>query len=532
MILWIIPALLRNRINSKSNLSKIFSSLYRERAKNTFSTLGVALLVWCSWPLSASLVRKQLTSDELSMLVLGLIQVASGVLILTSLAPIIAHRISRSKSFTNLFGASLPVGLSHPKENPFRTALIIGMFSITVFSVVVLSGYTMQFDEYSSNLISDAEGEYEIILTSSVSRPIDISTNPEEWPTQSEYIGSIDSVGVIYTSTVFISEEGGDNIPYILRGVDYEFSSHAGLPLYAWDEVLGDTEREAWMAMQSSDHIAFVDASFGLELITDQSGIGEISLELGDYLEITDPQNPSNTKTVQIGGFLEQSSMAFSPGVFVGENVGREQFGGEITRMYVSVSNDLDYDLDRNCCNDIPTPPGKSQDVRLVAGLLANDLSTDLSAEGINAETTTEDVLEVQGLVVSLLSIFESYLLLGLIVGTAGIGVVTLRSVSERTSQTGMLRAIGFTRNQVISIYLVEIYWICILGMLNGAAIAIGFHLSLFNSVWSEQGAELSLPISQSLNVIILGLLMATVAVFIPVNKASKIPPAAALRSN
>ena len=166
------------------------------------------------------------------------------------------------------------------------------MFSITVFSVVVLSGYTMQFDEYSSNLISDAEGEYEIILTSSVSRPIDISTNPNDWPTQSEYIGSIDSVGVIYTSTVFISEEGGDNIPYILRGVNYEFSSHAGLPLYAWDEVLGETEREAWMAMQSSEHIAFVDASFGLELITDQSGIGEISLELGDYLEITDPQNP------------------------------------------------------------------------------------------------------------------------------------------------------------------------------------------------------------------------------------------------
>ena len=531
-LLWIIPALMRNRIDSNSSLSKLFSSLYRERAKNTFSTLGVALLVWCSWPSSASLVRKQLTSDELSMLVLGLIQVASGVLILTSLAPIVAHRISRSKSFTNLFGASLPVGLSHPKENPFRTALIIGMFSITVFSVVVLSGYTMQFDEYSSNLISDAEGEYEIILTSSVSRPIDISTNPDDWPTQSEYIGSIDSVGVIYTSTVFISEEGGDNIPYILRGVDYEFSSHAGLPLYAWDEVLGDTEREAWMAMQSSEHIAFVDASFGLELITDQSGIGEISLELGDYLEITDPQNPSNTKTVQIGGFLEQSSMAFSPGIFVGESIGKEQFGGEITRMYVSVGNDLDYDLDRNCCDDIPTPPGKSQDVRLVAGLLANDLSTDLSAEGINAETTTEDVLEVQGLVVSLLSIFESYLLLGLIVGTAGIGVVTLRSVSERTSQTGMLRAIGFTRNQVISIYLVEIYWICILGMLNGAAIAIGFHLSLFNSVWSEQGAELSLPIFQSLNVIILGLLMATVAVFVPVNRASKIPPAAALRSN
>ena len=530
--LWAVPAILHSKLAWTSNDSSLVSNLYRQRAKNTFAALGVILLVWCIWPSEYSLVRGNLVADELSMLLLGLVQVTSGVLILTSLAPVAANRLSKSNLITNRFGAFLPVGLSHPKENPFRTAMIIGMFSITVFSVIVLSGYTLQFEEYSADLIRDAEGEYEIILTSSISRPIDIGLEVEDWPSDSNYLSEIDSVGVIYTSTVFISEDEGDNVPYILRGVNYEFASHSGLPLFAWDESLGETEREAWLTMQGSNHIAFVDASFGLELITDQSGLGAISLEIGDSLDVTDPQNPSNSITVQIGGFLEQSSVAFSPGVFVGEDLGKSQFNGEITRIYVSVSEESNIDLPEGCCDDLVTPPGKSNEVRRLAGLLAEDLSEDLAGEGVNAETTSKDVLEVQGLVVSLLSIFESYLLLGLIVGTAGIGVVTMRAVSERNSVTGMLRAIGFTRGQVVGIYLVEIYWICVLGMLNGAAVAIGFHLSLFNSVWSEQGAELSLPIARTLYVMLLGLAMATFAVILPVRRASRITPAAALRSN
>ena len=48
----------------------------------------------------------------------------------------------------------------------------------------------------------------------------------------------------------------------------------------------------------------------------------------------------------------------------------------------------------------------------------------------------SDDVMLIQALVVAILGIFEAYLALGLIVGIGGIGVVTVRSVSESEKQS------------------------------------------------------------------------------------------------
>ena len=81
-----------------------------------------------------------------------------------------------------------------------------------------------------------------------------------------------------------------------------------------------------------------------------------------------------------------------------------------------------------------------------------------------------------------------------MIVGIAGIGVVTYRSVSERSQQIGMLRALGFRKSSVMKTMLTEISWISLLGLLNGAFVAIAFHIALHRTFWEEQGADLILP--------------------------------------
>ena len=126
--------------------------------------------------------------------------------------------------FTKRMGPTVPVALAHPLANPVRTAVVMAMFSITVFSVVVLSGYTEQFDNYSSSFVEETEGEFELMLTSSRSRPIELDSNPADWNISSGLIDDIDATGLVYRSEVFL-EDNEERMPYILRGYDSWFCS-------------------------------------------------------------------------------------------------------------------------------------------------------------------------------------------------------------------------------------------------------------------------------------------------------------------
>ena len=137
----------------------------------------------------------------------------------------------------------------------------------------------------------------------------------------------------------------------------------------------------------------------------------------------------------------------------------------------------------------------------------------------------------IQSLVVAILALFEGYLALGLLVGVAGIGVVTVRNVSERRRTIGMLRAIGFRQRHVLRLFSVEVSWVAVLGMLNGLLIGYGFHVVLYKAVWEGEGAAFAFPWTSTLLLFAGGWLVVLLTTFIPVRRASTIPPSAALRN-
>ena len=136
----------------------------------------------------------------------------------------------------------------------------------------------------------------------------------------------------------------------------------------------------------------------------------------------------------------------------------------------------------------------------------------------------------IQALVIAILGIFEAYLSLGLIVGIGGIGVVTVRSVSERRRTIGILRALGYRRKMIVASFVIEVSWVAILGIVNGVVIAVGFHRALFVAFWQDQGAEFTLPWTTIAMVVIGGWILVLVATAIPIRKATTVPPSAALR--
>ncbi len=134
-----------------------------------------------------------------------------------------------------------------------------------------------------------------------------------------------------------------------------------------------------------------------------------------------------------------------------------------------------------------------------------------------------EQSLEMINRVVSFLQIYVTF---GLVIGAVGMAVISVRNVSERKREIGMMRAIGFPRSQVMLSVLLELVVLGIIGLAigvaNGILISVGFA--------NMQGAILVIPWNDL--GIYLGFitLIAIAAGAIPGWFASRIPPAEALR--
>jgi ABC-type antimicrobial peptide transport system permease subunit len=134
-----------------------------------------------------------------------------------------------------------------------------------------------------------------------------------------------------------------------------------------------------------------------------------------------------------------------------------------------------------------------------------------------------EASLEMTERIVSFLQIYVTF---GLVIGSVGMGVISIRNVAERKREIGMMRAIGFPKEQVMLSVLLELVVLGLIGLFigvaNGLLISVGFA--------NMQNATLVIPWND------IGLYLGFITIIalsvgaIPGWMASRIPPAEALR--
>jgi len=127
-------------------------------------------------------------------------------------------------------------------------------------------------------------------------------------------------------------------------------------------------------------------------------------------------------------------------------------------------------------------------------------------------------------------SLFQAFLGLGLIVGIAGLGMITLRAVHERRQEIGMMRAIGFKKRGVMASFLIEASFVALVGILIGTALGIALGWNMWVENLSHENMKFYIAWSKILIVALIAYGATAIFTIPPSYAASQVAPAEALR--
>lgn len=159
-----------------------------------------------------------------------------------------------------------------------------------------------------------------------------------------------------------------------------------------------------------------------------------------------------------------------------------------------------------------------------------------LSKIGMYSSTLEEQVSQVMGIVNAVSGGLILFGVIVLVAAVFGIMNTLYMSVQERTSEIGLMKALGLGKHKVFSIYCWEAALIGFFGSLSGLLVAIGLGTLLNNmaiDTFLSGMPEFNLvkfTLAPSIMIIVIIMLVAFLAGALPARKASKLDPITALR--
>jgi putative ABC transport system permease protein len=304
---------------------------------------------------------------------------------------------------------------------------------------------------------------------------------------------------------------------YLIQAADSAYLEHVDYDISVMAEGYTSAD-EIWQAVREDTGFAVVDRYAVPSRTTTNIIIGgpDFSLE-GVYLEdetmkpiqleVREP-NSEATFEVTVIGVLEQSA---------------------ITGYGLITSQDT---LEKGLNIELPEP---TYFVRLAEDV--DPASTSAALESAFLKNGLESVDLVQELRDSLATQFVfqqlmlGFLTVGLVVGVAALGVISTRAVVERRQQIGMLRALGFQREMVSWVFLIESSFVALLGI----GLGVGLALIPASQVIADMAVEIpgltfEVPWKEILVVFGLAYAMTLLTTWLPAVQASRVRPAEALR--
>ena len=437
----------------------------------------------------------------------------SNTRILIALLNLILSRFSGLKAVTK-------TAISYPMAAKFRTGLTVAMFGLIIFTLMIFSVLN-GIQDVATEQPERVTGGYDIKATITPDLPItgDIRNSLN--------MSDFEVVAGASNLRVEVKEPEGENNTYKgarLVSLENEFLDSTLWEMAHFDPNYGATDREIWQALMkdetlvvanaiiipSGDPFGPPDRSFKSSFIEpgDLKPMDSFGIEMKKRRSSLDP-----TQLTVIGvierlasgtGFGGGSATFYSPRA-LGSKIAQEDV--PLDTFYFSLK-------DKN--------EALNYSQKLEKIFLSNGMNAVSLLDRLEEERATSNAFN---------KLFQGFSGLGLVVGVAAIGVLSVRAVVERRQSIGVLRAIGFRSSMIRTQFLIESSFITLLGIFVGICLGILQSWLIFLEISKElEGAKFSVPIGEVGVLIGITIIASILASVIPANEASKTYPAEALR--
>ncbi len=501
------------------------------------SLAGLALVIIFVLPDSTwDLVKDDWSDNFASFFITGAFLVTGAVMLVMNNSRVVlaamVNTVGRYRRLTPVVKSAV----AYPLRFGFRTGLSVAMFAVVIFSVVVM----MVIIEAFVGLFGDQErlaGGYDVYgFVRSDLNPIDDMSERVAGDPELAFVSGADGRPRVGTLRTVWAAEGhlpdhpppGEDQGYQdtnLTGVDPDFvaSNSFVIELATADYATGDgfDSRRIWEDLLANPGLAVVDAlmlntrnNFQFNLSSERLmlDVPELYLENETMdpvrVAVRDLESGEEFELTVIGVIDSFASAGPIPsGIYTSSEFLSDATGHrlEATQFFFGVE------------------PGTEDP----AGML----EAALFAHGVETLDIRETIREFQGSQRSFFDLLMSFMLLGLVVGIAALGVISARAVVERRQAIGVMRAVGFSRAEVWLTFIAESSFIGLLGIAIGLVLGIVNGFNVIGAIRAEEpNVQFILPWAGLILLAVGAYACSLLTTLLPARQASRIAPAEALR--
>jgi putative ABC transport system permease protein len=471
--------------------------------KWAFSLGAILIIAIWSIPLDQYL---GLSEDFFTFALAGILMVSATVLLLMVNSKVVVKFFEKMFASVGCCLAVSRTALSYSLDSKFRTGLTIAMFSLVIFIITFMSILLAIIGGNLEAQIDETSGGFDLMVK--MEEPVEdfegVFNETDSFELVDDYF-ALKNTEVTFNKYSLILDS--DQVDYPVVGIDDHFIDQNKFEVSKLITDFKGDPNAAFEAMKQNPEYVLADSSAA------GAGFGPppyLPLELGESLEVT--LKSGEKRNVTIIGFIDTFVTFVDPekslnGIFIYDkflvdNYNATGVGTVLFKLKDSGDNlAVRQDMERT--------------------FLA------YGAQSVDFKKEAEAQIEAN---VSFFNILNAYLGLGLIVGIAGLGIITLRSVNERRNQIGMMRAIGFNRRQVLVAFLIESTYISFLGIIIGVILGLIVSFNLFIKLFEAQDYVFIVPGESIAVIILITLGMTLLSTVPPSGLAARVAPAEVLR--
>lgn len=493
-----------------------------DRVAYTF--IGVVVLIYWFIPFSSlEAVFGELNGGIEMFFISGVTMVAAAVCTVMFNADLLLKFLTTVTSRIGSLRPVLVTAVAYPMSARFRTGLTLAMFALVIFTMIVMSILTEAFGTTSADDASIVGG-WDISARVNPNTPIsDFRRAVEESPELNA--ADFDSIGSYTFIPVQARQRGAEEQrwrSYSVRAVDDEYLVGSETQFHLIAEGYGTTAEEVWAALREDSTLVVVDSI----VVPTQSGfrgaenLPEFELEGIFYEDESMQPIPIEVREAATGAtidltviaVLDETADAF--GALGGGMIASRRQLDEVSPYPIPVTNYRFKVAEGADAEAI----SRNLEIAFQRNGMESDVLADLVADTVSANQSFNYLL-------------TGFMGLGLMVGVAALGVVSLRAVVERRQQIGVLRAIGYKRNMVQFSFLLESSFVVLLGVAIGVGLGTAISYLIVREIREDvETIRFAIPWLQIVIIVGAAYLFSLATTFLPARQASSIYPAEALR--